>query len=168
MNFKSLLYLSLLTVITFSCSSNQTDSRTPNYTLIKEFEIDSTKLTYQYYQAFGFNETCEDLRLVFNTNQEVELRNNLPINPNDLKRINEFDNKIDKLVGDSISFSHNSRATFNDIEIDFIKYVKDSSVSVKLQKGTYELKIEEFESSLKVYDKESNNLYIEIHRCDGN
>ena len=168
MNFKLLLRLSLIIVITFSCSSNNTDSHTPNYSLIKEFEIDSTKLTYQYYQAFGFNETCEDLRLVFNTNKKVELRNQLPINQSDLKRINEFDNKIDKLVDDSISFAHNSRAAFKDIEIDFIKYIKDSSVSVTLQKGTYELEIKEFKSMLKVYDEETNNLYIEIHRCDGN
>lgn len=165
---KTLTYLLIPLAVfhLFSCSTTESNDNTPNYNVIEKYNIDSTKLTYQYYQTFGFGEKCEDLRLVFNMNKEVVLKSQLPISQKDLKRINGFDNKADKLEGTSISFNHNSRAVFNDIELEYIKFIKDTSVSINLLKGTYEIETKEFESTLKVYDTETNNLYIETHRCD--
>jgi len=62
-------------------------------------------LKYQYYQKFGFTDVCEYLRIVLEPIEIPKLNKSLPIDSADLKKINNFSNKTDKLNGDIISFN---------------------------------------------------------------
>jgi len=151
----------------FSCGGNIEKTNNPKLNLAKEYGIDSIQLKYQYYQKFGFNEVCEDLRMVSRLNKPPKLNKNLPIEPIDLKKINSFSNKTDKIKGKYISFKSDLRNQFHDIELEFIEFIKDSSLIIKLNKGRYEITETELSSILKVFDSESGLLYIESHKCDG-
>lgn len=168
MNLKKLKYIISLTILLglFSCGRNIENNNTPKLNLAKEFGIDSVQLKYQYYQKFGFTETCEDLRMVSKPNETPKLNKTLPIESNDLEKINNFSNKTDKIKGEIISFKSNLRNKFYDIELEFTEFIKNSSLIIKLNKGKYEITETELSSTLKVFDNESGLLYIESHKCD--
>ena len=154
-------------MFTTSCSSdNSLDFNKPNIKLAQKFHLDSINLMYQYYQKFGFHETCEDLRMVSKAQKKLSFKKDLPISLTDLKIINDFSNKADQLKGDKISFSTNTRNVFYDIEIDYVNYTNDSLLQVGLSNGSYELKHSDLNLILKVYDKDSDLYYIEMHQCD--
>jgi len=160
-------YISFIVLFFVSCQVKSNDQYTIDYGVAEEFGIDKTKISYLYYQKFGFTDVCEDIRIV---SKQVSpgLQKTLPISFEDLKRINEFPNKVDDLRLDSISFSSNTRGAFIDIELDYQEYKPEKSILLYLNEGEYEIIQTEFSSILKVYDSQTQQLYIEVHRCDGN
>lgn len=164
---KKTIFISLIILLWLaSCGTSTKQDNAPNMSFVMEFGIDSTQLLYQYYQKFGFTDVCEDLRMVAKLNESPKLGKNLPINDEDLKTINNFSNKVDRIESSTISFKSNPRSQFYDIELNFIEFVTDSTLTVKLKTGEYEITQTESTSTLKVFDSDSKLLYIEIHKCD--
>ena len=164
---KLILGIIVIVFCLFGCEKNNKIDNKPDINLATEFKIDSIQLVYQYYQKFGFTDTCEDIRMVSKLKDSPKFRKKLPINKNDLKKINSFLNKTDSINGTHISFRSNTRNKFYDIELDFIEFNSDSLLTVKLINGEYEIIQTDSTSTLKVFDKESGLLYVESHRCDG-
>ena len=164
---KLILGIIVIVFCLFGCKKNNKIDNKPDINLATEFKIDSIQLVYQYYQKFGFTDICEDIRMVSKLKDSPKFRKKLPINKNDLKKINSFLNKTDSINGTHISFRSNTRNKFYDIELDFIEFNSDSLLTVKLINGEYEIIQTDSTSTLKVFDKESGLLYVESHRCDG-
>ena len=164
---KLILGIIVIVFCLFGCKKNNKIDNKPDINLATEFKIDSIQLVYQYYQKFGFTDICEDIRMVSKLKDSPKFRKRLPINKNDLKKINSFLNKTDSINGTHISFRSNTRNKFYDIELDFIEFNSDSLLTVKLINGEYEIIQTDSTSTLKVFDKESGLLYVESHRCDG-
>lgn len=155
-----------VTLVLIRCAPKSGQEMLPDMKLAAEFEVDSTQLAYQYYQKFGFTDVCEDLRMVSKLKVSPNLKKKLPIEPKDLEIINEFPNKVDRLEEFEISFDTNARSAFHDMELKFIEFISDTTLSVQLEKGEYEISQTELLSVFKVYDSVSGLLYIEVHRCD--
>tara|TARA_B100000795_G_scaffold266601_1_gene250038 strand:+ start:2410 stop:2919 length:510 start_codon:yes stop_codon:yes gene_type:complete len=164
---KLILALIIIVFGLLGCGTNNKTESKPDMKLATEFEMDSTQLVYQYYQKFGFTDVCEDIRMVSKLKDSPKFKKRLPITKNDLKAINEFSNKVDSIKGSQISFDSNTRNQFYDIELGFIEFNSDSLLTVKLTNGEYEIIQTDLTSILKVFDKESGLLYVELHRCDG-
>lgn len=58
------------------------------------------------------------------------------------------------------------RENFDDIELAFISFPADTSFSIDLGRGEYELVETQHSSTLKIYDANSGLMYLEVHRCD--
>lgn len=157
----------LIAFFLFSCGTNNHQENIPDINLAKEFGIDSTQLVYQYYQKYGFTDVCEDLRMVSKVANSPQLKKELPISTQDLKKIHSFSNKVDSITGPTLSFQSNSRNSFYDIELEFTEFITDSNLTLRLQKGKYEVTQTDTATTLKIYDQESGFFYIEVHRCSG-
>ena len=138
-----------------------------DYSLIEEFGIDSNELVYQYYQAFGFTDLCEDLRLISKQPTALELQKNLPLTQEDLALINRFPNKSDSIQEKIMMGNLEARNAQRDIELRFLEYIPDSSLVFQLKEGEYEIIQTDTSSILKIFDSINKLLYIEVHRCDG-
>lgn len=150
-----------------SCDTSTVIRNEPDISLATEFGLDSTQLFYQYYQKFGFGETCEDIRMLCKAQEPQRFKKSLPISDDDLKKINQFPNKVDSINGATISLAKNTRREFQDIELDFAEFSLDSLPTIQLTKGGYEIIETEWSSTLIINDIESGLLYVEAHRCDG-
>jgi hypothetical protein len=169
MKLITLLNISLLAFGLMSCntSTNHVRKNEPDMSLATEFGFDSTQLIYQYYQKFGFGEMCEDIRMLCKAQEPQNFKKSLPISDDDLKKINQFPNKVDSINGAAISLVKNTRREFQDIELDFTEFSLDSLPTIQLANGEYEIIETEWSSTLIIYDVESGLLYLESHRCDG-
>lgn len=159
--------LYLCSFLCFSCGSNSKAENKPNNKLAADYGIDATKLVYQYYQKFGFTDLCEDLRMVSKQEVSPEFTKKLPFSTDDLKTINGFSNKIDSINGQRVLLNSSIRKHFYDVELEFVEYVTDSTFSVELTNGEYEIIETELKSVIKVYDRTNDLLYIESHSCGG-
>lgn len=164
---KKILVYVVIIFFLLNCTAKEDKTNIANYKLAEDFGIDSVDLIYQYYQKFGFTDLCEDLRMV-SQKSLIKLNKKLPIDSNDLKIINNFPNKTDKINGKKLSFNSTLRQQFKDIELVFIEFKQDSMLLLSLENGEYEIKETKWNSTLKIYDNESGLYYIEIHQCDGN
>ena len=136
-----------------SCGNQQNKKQVlPNFDLALEFGSNSLELEYQYYQKFGFTDLCEDIRMIGTPSKAPILIKKLPLEPNDLKIINSFQNKVDKLGGDRVLFPKNLRNIFLDIELDFIEFGRDELPNISLKLGTYEITQKENQLVLKIYN----------------
>lgn len=136
--------------------------------LVKRFDLDTSKIVYQFYQEFGFTDLCKQIRLVSQTDSFPDLNNMLPISQDDLKKINSIPNKMDSIFRDSLIPIYSGRFYFQDIELDYFSYQPDSSLTIGLKKGKYDLVQTGLRTELIIFDSFKNMLYIEIHECDGN
>jgi len=150
-----------------ACNDSPKIENRPNFTLSQEFGIDSTELVYQYYQQFGFSDLCEDLRFVTKQLVEPSFKNVLPLSPEHLAIIAEFPNKGDLVREKIVIGNREARSVNQDIELDFLEYIPDSTLIFQLQEGSYEIVQSDTSSILKIYDTIHKLLYIEVHRCDG-
>ena len=164
---KLILTSLIIAFVLIGCTTNTKNKNQPNLTLAAEYNIDSTQIVYQYYQKFGWTDVCEDIRMVAKLNNSPNFKKRLPITEVDLKTINGFPDKVDSFNISQISFNSNTRNHFHDIELDFFEFITDSSLTIELSDGEYEIIQTEFISILKVFDKESGLLYVESHKCDG-
>jgi len=151
----------------FGCTDSQKIENQPNFTLSQEFGIDSTEVVYQYYQQFGFTDLCEDLRLISRQPIVPDFEKALPISPEDLAIIAEFPNKADLFQEKIVIGNREARSVNQDIELDFLEYIPDSSLVFQFQDGAYEIAQTDTSSILKIFDSIHKLLYIEVHRCDG-
>ena len=159
---------SILLIFLVACGNQEnTKTNIPNFNIANEFGIDSTELVYQYYQKYGFAETCEDIRMVSKPNEPLDFEKTLPITKEDLEIINAFENKADSLMGNKINLSRNTRDVFYDIEQEFLEFGNPDSIRLSLTKGYYQISTSNLMNTLKVYDSNSGLLYIEVQRCDG-
>lgn len=163
---KLILFSFVIPFILIGCGTNTKNENKPNMVLASEYKIDSTQLVYQYYQKFGFTDVCEDIRMVAKLNNSPNFKKRLPITEDDLKIINGFSNKTDSINKSQISFNSNTRSQFYDMKLDFIEFKTDTIMTIELSNGDYEIIQTNLTSTIKVYDKDSDLLYIESHRCD--
>lgn len=174
--FKSCLLISVILVaimilgsivLFFFWPENHKIENKPDFRLIKEFGIDSSKVVYQYYQEFGFSDVCEDLRLISKQPNTPRLQKNLPLTQEDLDLINSFPNKSDSLQKKIIIGNSAVRSAQRDIELRFLEYIPDSALVFQFKKGEYEIVQTDSSSVLKIFDSINKLLYIEVHKCDG-
>ena len=91
----SVLTLTIILSLNSCLTKNKVDNNKPNFELASKYGIDSTQLVYQYYQKFGFTETCEQIRMVSKSASKTNFDKNLPFSVEDIKTINNnSDQKI--------------------------------------------------------------------------
>jgi hypothetical protein len=142
-------------------------SEKPDKNLGKEYLTDFSKIEYQYGQKFGFHETCDHIRIFGKPKNRVQLKNRLPISEKDLKSINGFLNKVDEFKVGIFSPVYEYSDAFSHMRISQFEYKSGANLKMNTKKGTYEIYESKLKSTFKIYDAETNRLYIETHFCDG-
>ena len=132
----------------------------PNFDIAKKYGIDSASLAYQYYQKYGLTDVCEDIKMIARMEVAPRLHKKLPFSSNDLEKLD-----IKRINGSEYKFLLDERDLFQDIELDFIEYTPDTTLRLNLEKGYYEIRANDLNHVIKIYDAKSGLFYIEVHKC---
>jgi hypothetical protein len=147
-----------------SCSNQERNENLADYKLAKEFGIDSASLKYQYFQKYGFTETCEDIHMIYIPKSSSDFINNLPIKKADLQVLKP---KFIRITDSTIAINRNSRFINVDIELGYSEYLPDTNLNFRIKNGKYEISESEFSTTLRIFDEESGLVYVGIKQCDG-
>lgn len=161
------IYFVIILIFSCSCTANISKDELPKSTLIKvKFPIKKSNILYQFYEEFGFGETCIHTRSLFRVDS-FKINNNwkkLPMLKKDINKIRLIPNKIDTLKNKEIVVKYSYKTYFDDISLISKEYIKDSSFNKKvgLLKGYYKIEDDKF----LIFDDNKKIMYYEEHSCN--
>jgi hypothetical protein len=131
----------------------------------EKYELENSKVLYQYYEKFGFTDVCTHSRMYFKASGITSGNGwkRLPFSKHDLALINSFSNKVDTLDKVALNVVYPLKDYFSDISLDQREYRKDSvfSATIPLGNGYYKVGVHSFE----IYFNVLNTMYCEYHTC---
>jgi hypothetical protein len=155
--------LLMSSIVFLSCPKNDNEL---NMDLISLKNISNNDVVYQFYEKFGFTETCEHYRNLYYCRTKIDIAewHKLPISNNHLMQINLLSNKVDTLKTASIISTRYKYANFfDDISLKKSEFItKASDIFIDTENGFYYYD----KVSYKIYNPQASKMYEEVHTCN--
>lgn len=150
-----------------SCKEKELPKSTPRVSLVKNYKVKEGDILYQYYEKFGSTDICIHGRTYFKHLGAINIKDwkKMPIDKNDLAKINEMANKVDDFDGTHLGIVYAQKDFFSDISLEAEEYIKDSSIQegIVIHDGFY--RINARGNKVEFYFSKYKTIFQEYHTC---
>ena len=157
--------LYILTVLLFqNCISLSTDNieslEEPDYFILNNFGLNKMgRITYQFYQSYGFTDKEEQLIMIIEPNNVDFLKYDLPIDSLKIITVEHIDFRKFTKSG-QIDFEP-EKIMHADIRLKSWEYDKGDKKNIFCREGKYSLLQNDSLETIIIYDKKTKLMYVE-------